>query len=87
MSDAGAAIFNNSIRIGQAQLLIICRNNGDVVEIKLPKTVQTILIYLFNTQATGGTVGEAMRLTSGGSAKFYQNALLETAGKYLQAGQ
>ena len=85
MSDAGAAIFNNSIRIGQSTAAnLFVGNNGDVVEIKAAKDGTDDIDLSFHTQATGGTVGEAMRLTSGGSAKFYQNALLETAGKYLQ---
>ena len=85
MSDAGAAIFNNSIRIGQSTAAnLFVGKNGDVVEIKAAKDGTDDIDLSFHTQATGGTVGEAMRLTSGGSAKFYQNALLETAGKYFQ---
>ena len=67
-SDAGAAIFNNSIRVGEssdANLLVA--NNGNVVELKAGKDGTDAIDLGFYTQASGGTLAERMRLDSGGN--------------------
>ena len=67
MSDAGAAIFNNSIRIGQSTAAnLFIGNNGDVVEIKAAKDGTDDVDLAFQTQATGGTQHERLIIKADG---------------------
>ncbi len=68
MSDAGAAIFNNSVRIGQSSAAnLLVANNSNVVELKAGKDGTDAVDLGFYTQASGGTLAERMRLDSGGN--------------------
>ena len=67
-SDAGAAIFNNSIRVGQSSVAnLLIGNNGDVVELKAAKNGTDDIDMAFHTQASGGVTAEAMRIDSAGN--------------------
>jgi len=67
-SDAGAAIFNNSIRVGQSSdANLFIANNSNVVELKAGKDGTDAVDLGFYTQASGGTLAERMRLDSGGN--------------------
>ena len=67
-SDAGAAIFNNSIRVGQSSVAnLLIGNNGDVVELKAAKNGTDDIDMAFHTQASGGTLAERMRINADGN--------------------
>ena len=67
MSDAGAAIFNNSIRVGQSSAAnLLVANNGDVVELKAGKDGTDDVDLAFQTQASGGSLSERFIIKADG---------------------
>ena len=67
MSDAGAAIFNNSIRVGQSTVgNLLVDNNGNTVEIKAGRDGTHNVDLSIYTQKSDGTLTEYIRVQGDG---------------------